>query len=148
MSPIPGPGTPPGPGAPVPGPLTVSIVGTVGSTAFMPNPIPAAMGDMVVFTNSDLRVHHLVLNDLLATEIGTLGPGESSMPMALTSTLATYHCTIHPSMVGTIGTADAAGIPPPPDGVGTAPPGPADPPATPPDSAYGYRLRQGRPVRR
>ena len=104
-------GTSPAPPGAAPTPLTVTVVGRVGSGAFTPNPLPVAVGDTVIFNNSDSTTHHLVLDDAASTEIGTLGPGQSSGPISMTSAGVAYHCTIHPSMVGSLGTVD---IPPPP----------------------------------
>ena len=118
-----------GPG--IPGaPLTVTIVGTVGSASFTPNPLTTAtVGSSIVFTNADVTTHRLVLDDAMSTEIAVLAPGQSSAPMALTTAGATYHCSIHPSMVGSLGTVTGA-------------PPPSDPYAPPSDSYYDYyRLR-------
>ena len=68
------------------------------------------VGDTIIFNNSDSTTHHLVLDDEASTVIGTLGPGQSSGPISMTSAGVAYHCTIHPSMVGSLGTVD---IPPP-----------------------------------
>jgi plastocyanin len=48
---------------PTPIQVLINIVGSVGSNAFMPNPTPANMGDQIVFTNTDLVMHHIVLDD-------------------------------------------------------------------------------------
>jgi len=85
---------------PTPMAVIISIVGAYGSGAFMPNPTIASMGDQIVFTNTDLVLHHIVLDD--GTDLGDVAPGQSSVPMALTTPTATFHCTIHPSMVGAI----------------------------------------------
>jgi len=39
---------------PSPMQILINIVGSFGSTAFMPNPTTANMGDQIVFTNTDL----------------------------------------------------------------------------------------------
>jgi len=87
----------------------INIIGTIGTGAFDPNPMQAAVGDLIVWMNADTRVHHIVLDD--GTDIGNIAPGQASAPVALTSATATYHCTIHPSMTGSIG--DLAAMPPP-----------------------------------
>ena len=66
----------------------------------MPNPVQAAIGDMVVWTNTDATRHVIVLDD--GTPVGDIAPGQSTTPIALTTSTTAYHCTIHPSMVGTI----------------------------------------------
>ena len=107
---------------PTPMETLINIVGSFGSTAFMPNPTLANMGDQIVFTNTDLVMHHIVLDD--GTDLGEVQPGQSSAPMSLMTPTATYRCTIHPTMVGSIN-----GELPPAD--------PSYPPYTPPDDYYG-----------
>lgn len=102
-APVPAPAPAPAPGAPaapVAAPLAVNIVGSVGTFAFLPNPLTAAVGDMLVWVNDDVRVHHIVLED--GTDLGPLMPGESSLPVALALESTGYYCVFHPSMVGAI----------------------------------------------
>jgi len=101
---------------PTPLAVIINIVGTAGSNAFMPNPTAANMGDQIVFTNTDIRIHHIVLDD--GTDLGEVAPGQSSAPMPLMTPTATFHCAIHPTMVGAInGDLPPANAyyPPPPD---------------------------------
>ncbi len=148
LEPIPGAGPAP---APTPSLATtrITIVGTVGTTAFSPNPAEAMPGDMLVWINSDIRPHSIVLDD--GTVIGELQPNQTSAPVPLMTPTATYRCTLHPSMVGTIG-ALGAGVPPavpepglPAAGLEPAPPAgaePAPPPSMPEVPSYGdYRRR-------
>jgi plastocyanin len=110
------------PAMPTPLQVIVNIVSSFGSTAFMPNPTMANMGDQIVFTNTDLVMHHIVLDD--GTDLGEVQPGQSSAPVSLMTPTATYHCTIHPTMVGSIN--------------GDLPPAaPADPYYPPYDNGYG-----------
>lgn len=84
--------------------VTVSIVSSSGSGAFNPNPVQATSGN-IVWTNNTSVSHVLVMND--GRSIGTLAPG-TSVTMAVGAGGA-YHCTTHPSMVGSInGTAASA----------------------------------------
>ena len=129
-APAPAPGTPaPAPEpAPAPATTTINIVDTAGVTAFMPNPIQAAMGNLLVWMNADSRLHHIVLDD--GTDIGDVLPGQASAPKALATAAPTgFHCTIHPSMVGMInGELPApAPAPAPPYEPPYAPPSPYDP---------------------
>jgi plastocyanin len=80
--------------------VIVGIIGSFGATAFNPNPIQANVGDMIVWTNTDAVLHHIVLDD--GTDVGAVEPGQSSVPVPLMTPTATFHCTIHPSMVGGI----------------------------------------------
>ena len=85
---------------PTPAQVLINIVAAFGTGAFMPNPTLANLGDQIVFTNTDTLVHHIVLDD--GTDLGEVQPGQSTQPMPLTTPTATYHCTIHPTMVGSI----------------------------------------------
>ena len=82
--------------------VTITIVGNSGSQAFSPNPATAATGQTVVFRNSSAGTHRIVA-DSGAWDAGTIAPGSTSPAVPVTSTPAPFHCTIHQSMVGTIG---------------------------------------------
>ena len=105
--------------APTPASVMVSIISYFGQGSFNPNPITANVGDGIVFTNTDAREHHIVLDD--GTDVGDMMPGTSSAPLTLTTATASFHCTIHPTMTGTIN------MPLPPDMS-----------YTPPTDDYGY----------
>lgn len=82
---------------------TIAIVGSSGNQAYTPNPAQVPQGGQVMFKNQDTRTHHIVMDDGSA-DFGTMAPGDSSGAKALSG--GNYHCTIHPSMVGSInGTA-------------------------------------------
>ena len=93
--------------------VAVNIVSSSGSGAFNPNPVQAASGANIVWKNDTSATHVLVMND--GTMIGTLAPG-ASLTTALSGSGGSYHCTIHPSMVGSINGATA---PAPPTGTGS-----------------------------
>jgi plastocyanin len=71
------------------------------TTAFSPNPLNISKGTTVTWTNSDSTTH-------TATSAGTFDTGNiaaGTKSNAITfSTAGTvqYHCSIHPTMVGTI----------------------------------------------
>ena len=90
-------GVVPPPDAP---PAVIDIVGSFGPGAFMPNPTVAPMGHSIVWTNSDVTLHRIVLAD--GTLVGDLLPGQTSEPIAVAAPSVTFLCTIHPSMVGTV----------------------------------------------
>jgi plastocyanin len=85
---------------PTPMQIVINIVGSFGSNAFMPNPTMANVGDDIVFANTDVAMHHIVLDD--GTDLGEVQPGQSSPAMSLATPAAKYHCTIHPTMIGSI----------------------------------------------
>lgn len=114
------PSTPSPTPSPTPGPqtVTVSIVGSIGNQAYRPNPASAATGDSVVFRNNDSAMHHIVMNDGSA-DLGDVMPGATSRSLTIRSAAPLqYHCTVHPSMVGSINGAQAPEPPPCPDPYG------------------------------
>lgn len=100
-----------GGGTPTPGAVTITITGKGGTAAFNPNPATVNPGQLVVFKNNDTVVHHVTLDDG-SIQTGDIAPGATSAPVAMgTSGANTYHCTIHPGMVGGFNGAEAE--PPP-----------------------------------
>jgi plastocyanin len=104
---------PSGPAAPTTGDVTISIVpsnglGNLGANSFSPNPASVAQGMTVVWRNDDSTAHHIVL-DSGSLDTGTIAAGATSAAMTLSVSGATYHCTIHPGMVGSINMATMTG---------------------------------------
>jgi plastocyanin len=91
--------------APTPTPssgvVTINVVRENGAQSFSPNPATLPAGQMVVWHNIDSVIHRVVLNDG-SLDTGNLAPGASSQPMPINTGGGPYHCSIHPSMVGTI----------------------------------------------
>jgi plastocyanin len=80
--------------------VTITITGQGGRLAFSPNPATVAAGQLVVFKNNDIVVHHVTLDDG-TLQTADIPPGGTSAPVAMgTSGSNSYHCTIHPGMVG------------------------------------------------
>lgn len=87
--------------------VTANIVGATGSAAYSPNPVSARVGDTVVFRNNDSQLHRIVLDDGSA-DLGNLAPGATSRGLAIANgSELRFHCTLHPSMVGSINGAVA-----------------------------------------
>lgn len=78
------------------------VMGADGAGAFSPNPATVAVGQVVVWHNSD-TITHTATADGGAFDTGNIAPGATSAPITVTAAgnLA-YHCQIHPSMVGTV----------------------------------------------
>src|SRR5713101_9253565 len=76
-------------------------LGNNGAQSFSPNPSSVSQGAMVTWHNSDSTTHHIVLNDG-SLDTGDIAPGASSPAKQLNVNGANYHCTIHPTMVGSI----------------------------------------------
>jgi len=91
--------------------VTISITGQGGRLAFNPNPAVVTAGQLVVFKNNDSVAHHIILDDG-TVQTADIAPGQSSAAVAMgTSGSPTYHCTIHPGMVGGFNGSEAE--PPP-----------------------------------
>ena len=91
--------------------VTVNIVGTSGAGAYNPNPAQAKSGDTVVFHNNDSTQHRIVMDDGSA-DLGTINAGGSAQ-MQLNGNGGAFHCTIHPSMVGSINGSIPTAMPDP-----------------------------------
>jgi plastocyanin len=91
--------------------VTVTITGQGGRLAFSPNPATVQPGQLVAFKNNDSVAHRVVLDDL-SVQTPEIAPGATSAPVAMgVSGSKTYHCSIHPGMVGGFNGAEAE--PPP-----------------------------------
>lgn len=115
-SPTPVAQTTPTPTTPGSGPTTVTITITSnnGVQSFSPNPASIQNGQLVVWRNADTVTHRVVLNDG-SLDTGDLPPGASSAAISWVAEAAQYHCSLHPTMVGSVNTST------------TSPSGPCDP---------------------
>jgi plastocyanin len=89
---------------------TISIVGQNGANSFSPNPATVTQGTAVVWQNNDTTTHHIVLNDG-SIDTGLIAPGATSPAVTFTAASGGYHCTIHPTMVGSINTPTTTTMP-------------------------------------
>jgi plastocyanin len=81
--------------------VTVNVVAIRGAQSFSPNPATLPAGVQVVWHNVDSVTHRVVL-DNGSVDTGNLAPGASSQPMTIGASGASYHCSIHPEMIGSI----------------------------------------------
>ena len=91
--------------------VTINIDGVNGKRSFSPNPASVAAGQQVIFKNNDKVTHRVVIDDL-SVDTGDIAPGASSQPLALGAVSKPYHCSLHPSMVGSLNTAETPEPPP------------------------------------
>jgi plastocyanin len=84
--------------------ITITITGNKGEQSFSPNPAMCATGQTVVWKNADSITHRIVIQDL-GVDTGNLAPGATSQPVALADVSKNYHCSLHPSMVGSLNNA-------------------------------------------
>ncbi len=98
-------------------PVTITIMGVRGGQSFSPNPASVPAGQQVIFKNNDTVMHRVVIDDR-SLDTGNIAPGGSSEPLALGAVSKAYHCTVHPSMVGSL---NSAATPEPPPCTGYCP---------------------------
>ncbi len=68
--------------------------------SFSPASATVTVGQSVVWHNGDVITHTATGSDF---DTGPIGPGQDSAPVTLpTAGSRPYHCTIHPSMTGTL----------------------------------------------
>ena len=93
---------PTAPTAPAPShTVTIAIAEVNGPYSFYPSQVTIQPNQVIVWRNDDSVTHHVVLDDG-SIETGTLAPGTSSQPLTITAGNRSYHCAIHPTMVGTV----------------------------------------------
>jgi plastocyanin len=92
-------------------PIVITIRGVDGQQSFSPNPARIAGGQMVVWRNADIVTHRVVLDDR-SVDTGDIAPGAQSQPMPLGNVSKPYHCSLHPSMVGSLNEAQTPEPPP------------------------------------
>ncbi|HJZ76112.1 MAG TPA: hypothetical protein VKE51_30460 [Vicinamibacterales bacterium] len=80
--------------------VVIEILGMNGARSFSPSPATVPAGRAVVWHNSDFETHHIVL-DAGGLDTEDVRPGRFSPPTAPPAK-GGYHCTIHPSMTGTL----------------------------------------------
>jgi plastocyanin len=82
--------------------VTITMVGDRGSQSFSPNPSTMRVGQTVAWKNGDSTAH-TATQDASRFDSGTIAAGATSSPMTMsTAGTFTYHCTIHPGMVGSL----------------------------------------------
>jgi plastocyanin len=74
---------------------------TLAARAFNPNPITVAVGTSVTWTNTD-TIAHTSTGDAGGWNSGVINPGTTFNVNFSTPGTYTYHCSIHPDMVGTV----------------------------------------------
>jgi plastocyanin len=95
--------------APTSGVVTIDVVSQNGAQSFSPNPATLPAGQTVVWRNVDRVTHRVVLNNG-SLDTGDIAAGASSQPMSINTGGGPYHCSIHPSMVGTIVAAASTSV--------------------------------------
>lgn len=82
--------------------VTIIIAGMNGSQSYSPNPGSMRAGQTVAWRNNDSVPHTATANGG-GFNTGNIAAGATSSPITITTAgRLDYHCTIHPSMVGTL----------------------------------------------
>jgi hypothetical protein len=89
--------------------VTVTITGQNGTLALNQNPANVNSTSNFQFKNNDTVTHHIMLDDGTG-QTADIPPGTTSAAIAVGSDKS-YHCIIHPGMVG--GFNGSTGDPPP-----------------------------------
>jgi plastocyanin len=81
--------------------VTISMVGDRGNQSFAPSPTTMRVGQSVAWKNNDSTVHNALEDVGERFASGNVNPGATSAPKTMSAAgTFTYHCTIHPGMVG------------------------------------------------
>jgi len=86
-------------------PITITIMGINGKQSFSPNPASIPAGSTVVFKNNDTVAHHVTLDDG-SVQTADIPPGGTSAALPLGAVNKSYHCSLHPTMVGSLNSAE------------------------------------------
>jgi len=82
--------------------VTVTIQANNASNSYAPNPVSMRVGQTIAWRNADSTTH-TATQDSGGFNTGSVSAGATSAAtMINTAGTFTYHCTIHPGMVGTV----------------------------------------------
>jgi plastocyanin len=83
--------------------LTIGITGQNGANSFFPSPDTVTVGQTVAWHNADGITHTSTSNGIGGWDTGNIPPGGTSVAIRMNTTgNFNYHCSIHPTMVGTL----------------------------------------------
>ena len=82
--------------------VTISIVAENGNMSFSPEPAVVNVGQRVAWRNAAGAIHTATQNSG-SFDTGSLNSGSTSAPITMTTAgTFSYHCALHPAMVGTL----------------------------------------------
>jgi plastocyanin len=100
-SPSPSPAVSPSPGGASASVTIPTGAESLGTRAFAPDEVSVAAGTTVTWTNTD-TVAHTSTSDTTGWNSGTVAPGDRFTFTFNSPGRYSYHCTIHPGMVGAV----------------------------------------------
>jgi plastocyanin len=93
---------PAGPGGGTNPDVTINILGQNGSNSYSPSPDTVTVGQTVAWNNSNGTLHTATANNS-SFNTGNVSAGSRSGLITMnTPGTFSYHCTIHPTMTGTL----------------------------------------------
>ncbi len=82
--------------------VVITIGGMLGNQSYNPSPAAVKVGQKVAWKNGD-AIAHTATQDGGGFDTGPVAPGTTSAPITMaTAGTLTYHCSIHPSMTGSL----------------------------------------------
>jgi plastocyanin len=75
---------------------------TIQNVAFTPSSVQVSPGATVSFTNNDGFAHNVTFTSAAVTSVPDFTSGSKSVVMPSATGSYPFHCTIHPSMTGTV----------------------------------------------
>ncbi len=89
--------------------VVITITGINGGMSFSPNPATIKVGQKVAWKNNG-GTTHTATADAGAFDTGAIADGTTSSPITMsTGGTLSYHCSIHPSMVGSLTVSSGTG---------------------------------------
>ena len=83
--------------------VTIAMVGDRGNQSYSPNPTTMRVGQTVAWKNNDSTTHNALEDAGERFASANVSPGATSSPRTMSAAgTFTYHCTLHPGMVGTL----------------------------------------------
>src|SRR5258708_5932292 len=82
--------------------VVITMLGDRGNQSYSPNPTTMRVGQTVAWKNTDTTAHDAT-QDASRFQTGTINAGATSAALTMSAAgTFTYHCTIHPGMVGSL----------------------------------------------
>jgi plastocyanin len=90
--------------------VTITINGIDGGMSFAPNPASVKAGQTVAWKNNDSTTHTATQDGGGGFDTGAIPSGATSAPVTISAAgTLNYHCSYHPSMVGSLTVASTTG---------------------------------------
>ncbi|MFI5184931.1 MAG: plastocyanin/azurin family copper-binding protein [Vicinamibacteria bacterium] len=90
--------------------VVITITGISGGMSFSPSPASVKAGQTVAWRNNGGTTHTATQDGGGGFDTGPISDGATSAPIKMsTAGTLSYHCAIHPSMVGSVSVGSATG---------------------------------------